>query len=87
MMETKSKGTCIGISKVCVTGVYKRLASCVTTNGDAFKNSLKVSIRIVLKVRNVSLPPSLSTTESNRDLKVLCWLENQYINFNQIDKN
>lgn len=73
MMETghKGKDTYIGISKVCVTGVYNRLASCVSTSGDALKHSLKVGIRIVLEIRNVCLHPSLSIAKSSRDLKLL----------------
>lgn len=72
MMETdhKGKGTYIGISKVCVTDVYNRLANRVKTSGDALKNSLKIGIRIVLEVRDVCFHPSLSIAKSSRDLKL-----------------
>lgn len=65
----KGKATYIGISNVCVTGVYHRLASFVSTSDGALKNSLKVGISIVLEVRNVCLHPSLSIAKSSR-LKV-----------------
>lgn len=36
MMEINHESKYLGISQVCITGVYNRLGKCVSTGGDGF---------------------------------------------------